>query len=355
VGFVPASDEEHGRICFGFDFGGEDLAVTGGVNDQGLFIDGNSVAQTGWIPDEEKETFHGNIEAYVLAHHGSVAEVIDWFTQTNVAILSRAKFLMADRSGASAVVEWADGGLQVVRRDGDFQISTNFVQTGRDPAHYPCYRYRTAAAILGDAEECSVDLVRRILAATHFEGSGSQTLFSYIGDLTAGVVYIYNFHNFEDVVRLDLAEELGRTRARESRQLPLPQLFERVPYAQHLCVPTMLSATLQDLSQRKEIGELLEDISESKALCLETFGRDYTESIVNSLGYSFLGEDRVDEAITVLAHNVVEHPESGNVYDSLGEAYMVRGDTLQAITNYRRSLEIDPDNMNAVEMLGRLE
>jgi cytochrome c-type biogenesis protein CcmH/NrfG len=47
-------------------------------------------------------------------------------------------------------------------------------------------------------------------------------------------------------------------------------------------------------------------------------------------------------------------PTEANAYDSLGEAYMNRGDTEQAIASYQRSLELNPDNENAVKMLMKL-
>jgi cytochrome c-type biogenesis protein CcmH/NrfG len=50
----------------------------------------------------------------------------------------------------------------------------------------------------------------------------------------------------------------------------------------------------------------------------------------------------------------VNYPESFNVYDSLAEAYMVNGDKALAITNYEKSLELNPDNQNAVEQLETL-
>ena len=52
--------------------------------------------------------------------------------------------------------------------------------------------------------------------------------------------------------------------------------------------------------------------------------------------------------------NVEAYPASSNVYDSLGEAYMDDGNTGLAIVNYKKSLELDPNNTNAVEMLKKL-
>jgi glyoxylase-like metal-dependent hydrolase (beta-lactamase superfamily II) len=80
----------------------------------------------------------------------------------------------------------------------------------------------------------------------------------------------------------------------------------------------------------------------------------FDENEFNMLGYRLLGQDRVDEAIAVFELNVDRFPDSWNVYDSLGEAFAVKGDTERAIELYRRSLELNPDNANGVQALERL-
>ena len=62
----------------------------------------------------------------------------------------------------------------------------------------------------------------------------------------------------------------------------------------------------------------------------------------------------VDEAIEILKLNVSSYPESGNVYDSLAEAYMVHGEKDLATEFYKKSLEKDPTNENAKGMLEKL-
>ena len=79
-----------------------------------------------------------------------------------------------------------------------------------------------------------------------------------------------------------------------------------------------------------------------------------SENTVNMRGYLLLGEGKVTEAISVLRLNVYLYPESANVYDSLGEAYMTAGNTALAIENYEKSLELDPKNENAREKLTEL-
>src|SRR5687768_9455700 len=72
------------------------------------------------------------------------------------------------------------------------------------------------------------------------------------------------------------------------------------------------------------------------------------ESDLNRVGYEYLNKEKYAEAIAVFKINVDAFPNSGNVYDSLGEAYMKSGDKVNAAANYKRSLEIDPKNTNAV-------
>ena len=79
-----------------------------------------------------------------------------------------------------------------------------------------------------------------------------------------------------------------------------------------------------------------------------------SESEINRLGYFFLSRGAPSRAVDVFMLNVRAFPQSANVYDSLGEAQLARGDTALAIASYRRSLQLDPANGNASNVLGRI-
>jgi CubicO group peptidase (beta-lactamase class C family) len=79
------------------------------------------------------------------------------------------------------------------------------------------------------------------------------------------------------------------------------------------------------------------------------------EERLNLLGYAFIQQKKLPEAIAILKLNVEFYPNSFNVYDSLGEAYMLNGDKALAITNYKKSLELNPKNDNGLQMLKKLE
>ncbi|MCB0629990.1 MAG: alpha/beta hydrolase-fold protein [Saprospiraceae bacterium] len=78
------------------------------------------------------------------------------------------------------------------------------------------------------------------------------------------------------------------------------------------------------------------------------------ENLINQIGYQLLAESRIDEAITVFQKNVEDYPKSFNVYDSLAEAYKEKGDKEKAEKLYRKSLEMNPANDNAVKMLAEM-
>jgi len=79
------------------------------------------------------------------------------------------------------------------------------------------------------------------------------------------------------------------------------------------------------------------------------------EGFVNVWGYHLIEEHHLPEAIGVFRLNVAVYPDSGNVYDSLAEAYMKTGKKEQAIEFYKKSLEKDPENDNAKQKIKELE
>jgi tetratricopeptide (TPR) repeat protein len=68
-----------------------------------------------------------------------------------------------------------------------------------------------------------------------------------------------------------------------------------------------------------------------------------------------MGKKKIDQAIEVFKLNVESYPLSANVYDSLGEAYMTKGEKELAIKNYEKSLALNPANAGAVDALKKLK
>ncbi|WP_264537439.1 alpha/beta hydrolase-fold protein [Flavobacterium sp. N1736] len=80
-----------------------------------------------------------------------------------------------------------------------------------------------------------------------------------------------------------------------------------------------------------------------------------TEDFINQSGYQQLRFKHIEEAIAFFKENVRLHPNSFNVYDSLGEAYMINGQKSLAIENYEKSITINPNNENGKEVIKKLK
>jgi tetratricopeptide (TPR) repeat protein len=81
---------------------------------------------------------------------------------------------------------------------------------------------------------------------------------------------------------------------------------------------------------------------------------DLNEGEMNSVGYQLLQSDKLDEALAVFKLNVDAFPKSFNVYDSYAEAFMEKGNKELAIKNYRKSVEMNPNNQNGIDYLKKL-
>ncbi len=131
--------------------------------------------------------------------------------------------------------------------------------------------------------------------------------------------------------------------------LQIRQILYGLPYGTPR--PSIARALLQVIkSQGAEAG--IRQYRDVRTRTPDAF--DFSEPELNTLGYALLRGNRVQDAIAIFALNVEMYPAGSNTYDSLGEAYLAAGDTAQARTNYRRSLDLDPQNGNAAAILRQI-
>ncbi len=137
----------------------------------------------------------------------------------------------------------------------------------------------------------------------------------------------------------------------------LNQLGERIAkilYGQPYELPKMSIAEVVE----KTIGEKGIDaaIAEYRALkAKSSLTHDFAEPELNALGYRLMQTGKMKEAIEIFKLNVEAYPQGFNTYDSLAEAYMNSNERELAITNYKKSLELNPKNTGAIEALKKLE
>lgn len=80
-----------------------------------------------------------------------------------------------------------------------------------------------------------------------------------------------------------------------------------------------------------------------------------TDYEINNWGYALLRQaGNVNDAIAMFTFGTTLYPDNANLFDSLGEAQEYAGDTAAAVNSYRRSLALDPANVNAATRVAKL-
>ena len=115
--------------------------------------------------------------------------------------------------------------------------------------------------------------------------------------------------------------------------------YPKKPISSHLHAIIMEEGIEKAVKEYKEISEKEKDIF------------DLNERELNNLGYLLLGDGKIDEAIAIFRLNVDAYPDQWNVYDSMGEALMEKGETEKSIEFYKKSIELNPRNTGAYEKL----
>lgn len=348
IWFQPAENGKFGRVYFGWSSGGV-LWPQGGMNDQGLFYDGASAENVIVPRDSSKPLYEGNLILKAMEECSTVEEATKLFERYDVP-LGNGQFLVGDRFGASAIIE-ATGAI--IRKKGNYQVVTNFFQSKTKPDDITDTRYRMATDMLEQSDHLSVDLFRRVLNAVHWEeysGSMTVTLYSYICDLKKGDIYIYHFHNYEDVVKINLQDELKKG----ERSPSIVSLFPYETFAAKRYKAQRIVGLLHERALEKGVEGAIALFKGIKRGDYRSYQLSVVEGHILALGYELLENNKTKEAIEVFAYAVSEYPESANAYDSLGEAQMKAGDKAQAIKNYKKALELNPDMESAKEALKTL-
>jgi len=220
---IPAHDNKYGVIYFGDQKPGG-FCNTSGMNDQGLWYAGASVPERSDIKNYyNKPTIQGELCEKALEECATVEEVIAMYKKYYSPHWN-GHSLWTDKYGNSVVTEFGEDDVVFIQPQEDFQVATNFYLSDTANARwYNCYRYEVANYMLENSEDISEELFRSICDATHAEGPG-PTVLSTIHDLKTGDIYIYDFHNFNEVVKINLHEELMKGQ----QYYKIPQLFHQV-------------------------------------------------------------------------------------------------------------------------------
>jgi CubicO group peptidase (beta-lactamase class C family) len=78
------------------------------------------------------------------------------------------------------------------------------------------------------------------------------------------------------------------------------------------------------------------------------------ENSINAWGYQLLNQKKIAEALNIFKLNTILYPGSANTYDSYAEVLEIAGNKQDALINYKKSIQLNPNNKNAAEQIKRL-
>jgi len=119
--------------------------------------------------------------------------------------------------------------------------------------------------------------------------------------------------------------------------------------------PMTLVEELGEQYRKNGIKTTLDYYADLKKKYYNRGSYDFGEGSLNDFGYEILEKKDATAAVQVFQLNADLYPQSGNVWDSLAEAYMKSGDMKKAQDNYEKALVLDPKDDNAREMLKKIK
>jgi len=209
----PSSDGKYGVVYFGFG----NFWPQGGVNEKGLAFDVNALPRSPLNPHPEKPRIDRPLYSF-LRTCATVKELIEKVKSYNWERRWKSQAHVADSTGDAVVISAGkDGEIAFTRKTkGDgYLLSTNFNLDNPANGTFPCWRYKTADAHLKkikSEEDLTVESFRDILKAVHQQGASVNTLYSNVYDLANGIIYLYHWHQFQEVATLNVAEEIKQKR-----------------------------------------------------------------------------------------------------------------------------------------------
>ena len=227
----PGTDSTYGCIYLGY----KTYSHQGGINEKGLCFDANALPGSQLIPHDNlplPPTYPPPYQDYavwipvlILRKAATVKEAVkmatkyqrsNWYPQSGDL---KYQLYFADATGDAVVMSVDQNGeLAFSRKEQgkSYLISTNFNKANSENAlEYPCERYQKADEMLSrinSENDLTHDFFKSILDSVHVSGLFNTTLYSNVFDLKKGMIYLYHWHQYNEVVVLDVNKELAKKR-----------------------------------------------------------------------------------------------------------------------------------------------
>ncbi|MEM6264888.1 MAG: tetratricopeptide repeat protein [Bacteroidota bacterium] len=268
-----------------------------------------------------------------------VEEVQAYLSTINLSFITNGQLVFVDKSGTYLIIE----GDEMIVGDEPEKTFSNFYYsqiTSVDEVNLEYYQ-NGRKFLASTTEKETLDYCSE--AMSHFaQANIAHTQYSTIYDLNELKVRVHLLHDFEQYVELDLKQEFTKGNHRTMIAELFPKESAGYQFYETYNNPDHPSKWIEEYLKGQEFTE--EDLTNS--------GFDM---VINQLGYEWLNyKQDAEGAIKMFSYGIELMPNNANLYDSLGEAYFQHKDWKNSLKHYRKSLELNPENENAVKMVEKI-
>jgi hypothetical protein len=118
-----------------------------------------------------------------------------------------------------------------------------------------------------------------------------------------------------------------------------------------LAVPKLLPDILTETAAKNGSAAAVQQYRDLRAKYYGGQSYDFSENALVAASIPLINGNKPDDAITWLELNAEFYPRSSATYAALGQAYAKKSDTANAIKNFEKAVELDPNNQNAKRQL----
>jgi hypothetical protein len=190
IWFQPSGEGYHGAVYVGFENGW----AQGGMNTEGLSYDWVAGFSEEWNPNSKMPIARGNSSQRMLETCTTISAAIAFYRSHYEADFSRAKILVADRSGASVIIGAHDGHLQIEEKNQCRGFGYAWKMFDTDLA-------RNSEATVANGFQMLRDCIQKGQYATKY---------SIIYDLKSGEIFLNHTPGRQNEVKLNLKVELAK-------------------------------------------------------------------------------------------------------------------------------------------------
>lgn len=310
----------------------------GAINEAGLVFDGFYEPYLSVNNIEGKlEIPIGDALKKIMQTMTNVEEVKSFLQTINLSSLTNSQLVFVDKSGTYLIVE---GDKLFLGKESEKSFSNFYYSQIKSINEVNLDYFQNGQQFLNTTKsKRTLDYCGETMKNFAQSSKIASTQYSTIYDLNTLKIRIYLFHDYSQFIEIDLKEELKRGNHRTM----IAELFPKssVGYQHYLKYNNSENPTLfiQEIIGNAQISE-------------EEYNTMGFGNIINEIGYEWLNDkNNPIGAIRVFEYGIKLMPNNSNLYDSLGEAYFKNNDWSSAIMNYAKSLELNPNNENAIEMI----